>query len=90
MRFTNSGGIGAPPPPTDRRLEVSRSAKLGASSRSQLIVGTPTKLVTRSCSISSNARSGSHLYVITSFDPPTNAPSITGTSPVTWNSGRTA
>ena len=87
MRLTSSGGIGAPPPPTDRRLDVSRVAKVSASSRSQLIVGTPTKLVTRSCSISSSARFGSHLYVMTSLAPLTNDPSITGTRPVTWNSG---
>ena len=43
-RCTSSGGAGAPPPPTESRLEVSRRAKSGHSSRSQDCVGTPTKL----------------------------------------------
>ena len=86
-RFTSSGGAGAPPPPTLARLDVSKSANRGDSSRSQLCVGTPTKLVTRSRSISSSARSGSHLYIITSFRPLAKHDSITGTQPVTWNSG---
>jgi hypothetical protein len=30
MRLTSSGGIGAPPPPTDSRLDVSRSANDGS------------------------------------------------------------
>ncbi len=51
------------------------------------MVGTPTKVVTRSRSISSRARSGSHLYIITSFAPDAVEPSMTGMSPVTWNSG---
>ena len=41
----------------------------GHSSRSQICVGTPTKFVTRSRSISSSARVGSHLCIITSFEP---------------------
>ena len=77
-RFTSSGGAGAPPPPTLMRLDVSVSAKRGDSSRSQLCVGTPTKLVTCSRSISSRARSGSHLYIITSFRPLAKHDSITG------------
>ena len=87
MRCTNSGGIGAPPPPTDLSDEVSRLVKLGDSSRSQLIVGTPTKWVTRSDSMSARARSGSQRCVMTSLAPLTNEPSMTGTRPVTWNSG---
>jgi hypothetical protein len=86
-RRTSSGGAGAPPPPTATRLEVSNSPNRGDCSRSQLWVGTPTKLVTRSRSISSSARSGSHLYMMTSFSPVAKQDSITGTAPVTWNSG---
>ena len=86
-RRTSSGGAGAPPPPTATRLDVSNSAKRGDCSMSQLWVGTPTKFVTRSRSISSSARSGSHLYMITSFRPLAKQPSITGIEPVTWNSG---
>src|ERR671917_986581 len=84
---TSSGGAGAPPPPTLTRLDVSKSANRGDWSRSQLWVGTPTKLVTCSRSISSRARSGSHLYMITSFRPLAKQPSMTGIDPVTWNSG---
>jgi hypothetical protein len=62
-----AGGAGAPPPPTDSRLAVSRRAKSGHSSRSHDCVGTPTKLVMRSRSISSSAREGSHLCIITSL-----------------------
>src|SRR3954470_21034334 len=86
-RLTSSGGAGAPPPPTEMRLEVSVEANLGDSRRSQLWGGTPTKFVTRSRSISSSARSASHLYIITSFSPLLKHDSITGTQPVTWNSG---
>src|SRR5579884_920377 len=86
-RRTSSGGAGAPPPPTLTRLEVSNSEKRGDSSRSQLWVGTPTKLVTFSRSMSSRARSGSHLYIITSFTPAEKHDSITATEPVTWNRG---
>src|SRR3954454_19642881 len=86
-RFTSSGGAGAPPPPTLTRLDVSNSGNRGDSSRSQLWVGTPTKLVMRSRSMSSRARSGFHLYMITSFNPAEKQESITGTQPVTWKSG---
>src|ERR671911_298640 len=88
-RATICGGIGAPPPPTDTRLDVSNSAKRGDSSMSQLCVGTPTNEVTRSRSISSSARTGSHRYMITSFTPDEKHPSITGIRPVTWNNGTT-
>ena len=70
-----------------RRVVRPRSA--GDASRSQLWVGTPTKFVTRSRSMSSSARSGSHLYMITSFSPLDRHDSITGTHPVTWKSGTT-
>src|SRR4051794_6673414 len=88
-RFTSCGGAGAPPPPTETRLDVSVVAKLGDSSRSQLCVGTPTKFVTRSRSISSRARSGSHLRIITSFRPLAKHDIITGMQPVTWKRGTT-
>ena len=68
---------------------MSRLAKSGDSSRSHDIVGTPTKMVTRSRSISSSARSGFHLYIITSLLPAAKELSITGMQPVTWNSGTT-
>ena len=51
------------------------------------MVGTPTKLVMRSRSISSSARSGPHLYMSTSFAPASQQLSMTATQPVTWNSG---
>ena len=47
------------------------------------IVGTPTKCVTFSRSMSSRARSGSHLYSITSLRAPATQLNITGTRPVT-------
>src|SRR5262245_48990069 len=88
--LTSSGGAGAPPPPTCTRLLVSRRAKSGHSTRSQDWVGTPTKLVIRSRSISSSARAASHLYIITSLQPAAKQESITGTQPVTWKSGTTS
>ena len=51
-RPTSCGGAGAPPPPTDVRVDVSYFSKSGCSSRSQLWVGAPMKLVTRSRSMS--------------------------------------
>ena len=54
---------------------------------SQLCVGTPTKVVTRSDSIRRSAASGSHRYIITSLNFMPKHDSITGTQPVTWNSG---
>ena len=54
---------------------------------SMLCVGTPTKAVSFSLSMSFSAASGSHLYMIASFRPATSEPSITATQPVTWNSG---
>ena len=89
IRATSAVGAAAPPPPTDCRLEVSVAANRGDSRRSWACVGTPTKMVTRSRSISSSARAGSHLYIITSLLPPSAEPGITGTSPVTWKSGTT-
>ena len=59
IRLTNSGGHRSATTTTERSEDVSRSANDSASSRSQHIVGTPTKLVTRSRSMSSSARSAS-------------------------------
>ncbi len=53
------------------------------------MVGTPTNCVMCSRSISSRARSGSHLYMSTSLVPAATAFSMTATHPVTWNSGTT-
>ena len=53
------------------------------------MVGTPMKLVTFSASISSRARPASHRCIITSLEPPSTEPSMTGTHPVTWNNGTT-
>ena len=50
-------------------------------------MGTPTKFVTRSRSMSSRARSASQRYIITSFSPLPTQLSSTGTKPVTWNRG---
>src|SRR5579872_3232085 len=86
-RFTRVGGAGAPPPAMAESDEVSYLWKFGDSTRSQLWVGTPTKVVTRSASISCSAFSASQRYIITSFIPLANADSMTGTQPVTWNRG---
>src|SRR5207344_309768 len=83
----SAGGAGAPPPPTPRRLDVSNSPKRGELTRSQLCVGTPMKLVTRSRSINSKAFSAFQRYIITNFDLVTMQLSNTGTQPVTWNKG---
>ena len=50
--------------------ETHRSAvKLGCSIKSRIIVGTPVKRVTFSCSITSRAFPASHFRIITIFDP---------------------
>ena len=84
---TSDAGDGAPPPPTARSDDVSYFANAGELTRSQLCVGTPTKLVIFSRSMISRAFSASHLYMITSFKPTTKQLIITGTQPVTWKSG---
>ncbi len=61
--------------------------KAGLSSRSQLWVGTPTKAVTFSASMSRRAVSGSQRCIMTSFIFMPKQVSMTGTQPVTWNSG---
>ena len=86
-RSTSLAGAGAPPPPTLARDEVSYLWNDGLSSMSQLWVGTPTKVVTRSASMSRSAVSGSHRCIITSLNLIPKQESITGTHPVTWNSG---
>ena len=67
--------------------EVSYLEKAGLSSRSQLWVGTPTKAVTCSASMRRRAVSGSQRCIMTSFSFIPKHESITGTQPVTWNSG---
>ena len=49
--------------------EVSYLAKLGESSTCMTMAGTPPKVVMRSRSSSSSARSGSKWCIITSFPP---------------------
>ena len=50
--------------------ETHRSAvKLGCSIKSRIIVGTPVKRVTFSCSITSRAFPASHFRIITILDP---------------------
>src|SRR5665213_2689806 len=86
-RSTSLAGAGAPPPPTLASDDVSYLVNAGLSSMSQLCVGTPTKVVTRSDSIRRSAVSGSQRCIITSFNFMPKQESITGTQPVTWNSG---
>src|ERR1019366_9968073 len=86
-RVTSLAGAGAPPPPILASDEVSYFEKAGLSSRSQLWVGTPTNVVTRSDSMSLRAFSGSHRCIITSLSFMPKQESITGTHPVTWNRG---
>src|SRR5665213_4142409 len=86
-RSTSLAGAGAPPPPTLASDDVSYLVNAGLSSMSQLCVGTPTKVVTRSDSIRRSAVSGSLRCIITSFNFMPKHDSITGTQPVTWNSG---
>ena len=86
-RSTSLAGAGAPPPPTLASDDVSYLSNDGLSSMSQLCVGTPTKVVTRSDSISRSAVSGSQRCIITSLNFMPKQESITGTQPVTWKSG---
>ena len=66
---------------------MSRVCQSACINSSRLIVGTPEKFVTRSRSINSSARVGSHLYVNT-IEPPTNVQGCRmQLLAVTWNSG---
>mmetsp|Transcript_12226 Transcript_12226/g.15892 ORF Transcript_12226/g.15892 Transcript_12226/m.15892 type:complete len:223 (-) Transcript_12226:264-932(-) len=85
--FTIDGGTGAPPPPTAPNDEVSYLLKFGLFISSITIVGTPVKWVTFSFSISCNATSGSHLYIIIIFLAMKNDVRNTAWSPVAWNKG---
>src|SRR5688500_1463095 len=67
--------------------EMSRVAKLGDWSTCQTMAGTPPKLVMRSRSMSSRARSGSHLYMITSLPPEARLATRTEWQPVAWKKG---
>ena len=71
----------------ERTLEMSLLARLGDSSTSHTIEGTPPKVVTRSRSISSRARSGSHLYMITIFPPKARLATRIEWHPVAWKNG---
>ena len=86
-RSTSLAGAGAPPPPMLASDEVSYLENDGLSSMSQLWVGTPTNVVTRSASMRRRAVSGFHRCIITSLNFIPKQDSITGTHPVTWNSG---
>src|SRR3954452_15792196 len=66
---------------------VSRVAQSGCESSSRLIVGTPEKLVTRSRSMSSNARAGSQRRVNTTVAPMRVAGCRMQLHAVTWNRG---
>src|SRR3954466_16257472 len=68
-------------------LDVSRLAKSGESSTCHTIDGTPPKLVTSSRSMSSRARSGSHLYMITSLPPKAVLATSTEWQPEAWKNG---
>ena len=70
-----------------RTHEVSRLAKSGESRTCHAMVGTPPKIVTRSRSISSRARSGLQRRIITSLPPAAVFGTSTEWQPVAWNSG---
>ena len=69
------------------RDDVSRVDQSGCMRSSRLIDGTPEKFVILSRSMSSRARPGSHLYVITTFPPTSVAGCNKQLHAVTWNSG---
>ena len=62
-------------------------AKSGESSTCHTMAGTPPKLVTLSRSMSSRARSGSHLCIMTSLPPAAVLATRTEWQPVAWKSG---
>ena len=71
----------------DRTEEVSRLANSGESITCMTMVGTPPKMVIRSRSISSRARSGSKWCIITSLPPAAVLETSTAWHPVAWKSG---
>ena len=87
MRRTRSGGAGAPPYATERTDEVSRREKSGESMTCMTMAGTPPKVVMRSRSISSSARSGSQWCIITSLLPAAVLATKIEWHPVAWNRG---
>lgn len=71
----------------DRTEAVSRRAKSGESSTCMTMAGTPPKLVIRSRSMSSRARSGLKWCIITSFPPDAVWEMSTAWHPVAWKRG---
>jgi hypothetical protein len=70
-----------------RTDERSRVANDGDSSTCHTIAGTPPKVVTRSRSISSRARSGSQRCMITIFPPAARLATRIEWHPVAWKNG---
>ncbi len=70
-----------------RTDEVSRLAKLGESMTCMTMAGTPPKMVMRSRSISSSARSGSKWCIITNLPPAAVFDTSTAWHPVAWKRG---
>ena len=71
----------------DLTEEVSRLAKLGESMTCMTMAGTPPKMVMRSRSMSSRARSGSKWCIMTSLPPAAVLVTSTAWQPVAWNRG---
>ena len=67
--------------------EVSRLAKLGESMTCMTMDGTPPKMVMRSRSISSRARSGSKWCIMTNLPPAAVLVTSRAWQPVAWKSG---
>ena len=68
-------------------LEMSRLAKSGDSRTCHTMAGTPPKIVMRSRSMSSRARSASHLYMITILPPAAVLATRIEWQPVAWKNG---
>ena len=83
-----STGIAEPPETHSRRLETSRPPASSECSIPANIVGTPSKIVTLSRSMTDSALAPSNRGIRVSSDPGRTAALSPQVSPKTWNSGR--
>jgi hypothetical protein len=86
--FMTSTGIAEPPETHSRRLDTSVCSASGACSIAENIVGTPSKIVTLSRSMTDSALAPSNLGIRVRVEPRSTVVFRPQVRPKTWNSGR--